>query len=251
MAAHILHKNLLSLPSASKVTDWSFDSGWEVENCLNVGTALKSKIAANTQGGFEYDLGAAYVFSSVAIARHNFNSTGAKIRVYSSSTSGGPWNASIDFTPTSDDVFLQNFTSVSARYVRVEISGQIAPVIFSVLYIGDALKLPRPMPNGFTPPEFGRQDEVKASFTAGNEIAGISVIRKPTKTRVMIKQAPATWFFEYWIGLTESLLSRPVFFRWKETGSTIYGYVPKRLQPPKFKKNHYMDGNIDIEGFVS
>lgn len=252
MAAHILHTNLLSAGSAVELTATGFDAGWEFANALNIGTALKAQVLLGVVGVAEYDLGVIAPISSVAIARHNFGTANANIKVSVASNQAGPWSVLVDHSPIDDDVLLVVEPVITGRYVRVEVQNHTQAAIFSVVCVGDALKLPRSMPNGFIPPEFGAQDQVTASYTAGTELAGLSIKRQPAKTRAIIKEAPRKWFFDNWRELQVALLKNTVFFRWKETGSTLYGTLASKKSPnPKFVKTYYMTVNIDFQGFIS
>lgn len=130
------------------------------------------------------DLGVATSADSFAIISHNCGTKGNTI-LLESSTDNISWTTRCTVVPTDNTSILGLFTSVSARYWRLNISGGTVPTI-AVVFLAQRFNFPAGVKPPYTPVWLSQQYELLTANTLGGQFLGNRVLRKSGKTSISL-----------------------------------------------------------------
>lgn len=222
----------------------------------------------NTQAGFDsganrvvvIDFGSLKAISAIGIARHNAGSVGATLTFAHSATVGGTYTDFHVIEPVDNSIVWDTFNvnpdlsyitdEITARYIRLTVSGHSADLYIADLYVGEKLDLPDNTDDGLVGYEWCDNDEIITNLTYTNELVGITTLAKlPTAVLKMNNVLPS-WMRTYYAGVIVALKTAPIYWRWKEYGvSAFYCWPQKNTGQPRYvEKGKYVSFEIKVEG---
>lgn len=128
------------------------------------------------------DLGVATSADSFAIVSHNCGTNGNTVYL-ESSTDGIAWTTRCTVIPTDNTTILGLFTSVSARYWRIQVAFGTVPTI-AVVFLSQRFNFPAGVRPPYTPVWLSQQFELLTANTLGGQFLGNRVLRKAGKTSI-------------------------------------------------------------------
>lgn len=212
----------------------------------------------HTQWGFssgatrtiKVDAGSAVYADYLAIGYHNLALVGGSIKLEKSSDNSSWTEVIASFAATTGPI-IKLFTSTSARYWRVSISGLTDSGFIGVLYLGARTELPSPMPTGFSPAVLGRKDRLLISETEGAHLTGIRVLSQVNEVTIPLRHVTPAWALSTWVTIRTALLQKPVFFLHDTTNySTQYfiGWLDGDIPQPKYDTTASLSVDIKLRG---
>lgn len=130
------------------------------------------------------DLGTARAMDSFAIVAHDCGTRGNTI-LLQSSPDNSAWTTRCTVIPTDNTTILGLFTSVSARYWRVQISGGTVPTI-GVIILTNRFILPGGVKPPYVPIWLSHQFELLTANTLGGQFMGNRILRKAGRTQISL-----------------------------------------------------------------
>jgi hypothetical protein len=161
----------------------------------------------------QVDMGAAADVSFVAIAAHNMGSVGATVSVQYS-TNGSSWTdcGSGEVEPVDNQAIGFWFTTVSARYWRVVITGASGSVYIGALYVCDPIISPQRIYQTYTPPVTPTSVTLLAN-RSGNHVLGTAVTNKGSSATATLQHLHRDFVEgEEWIGFQNHFNDGKAFF---------------------------------------
>lgn len=245
MAAPLfLYNNLLraaTIVSEATITNFGF------AKALDGGTSTQAGFASGANRDVILDFGSAQTFDHLAVAAHSLSGTTLTIAGSSDNVSYTDIDA---VTFSNNYVQIHEIDQGNVRYVRLRFSGMPTSVYVSDIFLGEALELPYGMPQGFVPPEFGDQDTVETNMTGNGALVGITVTRKPKRSKVQMQDYESSWFASNWSALIASLKLYPAYFLWAAGQRAFFCTLQKQAPQPQYSTNTRQSCTLDLEGFV-
>lgn len=193
-------------------------SGYDVLNLRDYRTYTYWKAANAT--GIKYvtvDCGTPKSADALGIVGHNLNTVGATISV-ESSPDNSVWTERLaGFTPSNDKALLKLFTSASARYWRLKITGMSAAPFMAILVIGSRFTFERYLKSPFDPD--AEKVEAKAVRSKGGHVLGVAIAFYERNIQAEWSRLTPSWikntFIPAWTGHLSKCL--PFFWAWEPT----------------------------------
>ena len=152
------------------------------ENVKDEGT-VKQWSPTSLPATITNDYGVATAVDCVAIIAHDLGSKGDTVLIQSS-TDNITYTTRATIVPTDNSTILALFTSVSARYWRVRITGAGAMPFVGVIMMGVRFNFPGGVKAPYTPAWLARDYELLTSNTIGGQFMGNKVFRQGGSTKI-------------------------------------------------------------------
>jgi hypothetical protein len=164
-----------ALTASSELDDYA------KENVRDEGTTKQWK-PSSLPAWIKNDYGSSVAVDAVAIVGHTCGTSGNTL-VIESSPDDSVWTTRATVIPTDNSTILALFTSVTARYWRVSISGGTAPFL-GVVIVGPRFNFPAGVMAPYTPAWLARDYELLTSTTIGGQFIGNRVLRQGGSTKI-------------------------------------------------------------------
>lgn len=197
------------------------------------------------------DAAAAVSCDYVGIAAHNLGTHGCTVYV-ESSPDNTTWTTRATITPTDDTTIMGLFTSASARYWRVRITGSTAPTV-GVVYLGSILTMQRNIYGGHSPLVLSRVTAVRPSLSETGQWLGATQERRGFAGSYAWKNLTAAWYranFDPFVATNPRI--QPFFIAWRPEGypeDVGYCWATGDISPSNQGIKDLMEVNIQVEGF--
>lgn len=212
----------------------------------------------HTQWGFtsgatrtlKVDAGGAVYADYLAIAYHNLYLVGGSIKLEKSSDNSSWTEVIASFSATTGPI-IKLFTSTSARYWRISITGLTGSGYIGVVYLGARTDLPSPMPTGFSPATLSRKDRMLINESDGGHLTGIRTLSQVNEVTIQLKYLTPAWSLSTWPTIRAALQQKPVFFLHDTTNySSQYfiGWIKGELPAPRYDTTATMSLEIQLRG---
>jgi len=176
----ILYNNLFAQGTLAASTE---AAGYPKENAITENTIKFWKPTA-LPATISVDLGSAKSVDSFSIVAHDCGAKGNTI-LLQSSPDNSTWTTRCTVVPTDNTTILGLFTSVSARYWRLSISGGTAPNI-GVVMMTARFNMPAGVKPPYLPIWLSHQYELLTANTLGGQFMGNRILRKAGKTNIAL-----------------------------------------------------------------
>jgi hypothetical protein len=216
-------------------------------NALDGRTSTQAGFSSGAARNVDFDFGSAQTITHIGYAAHSL--TGSTVAIYSS-TNGSSWTLRLSSIALAGVQTYEFGTSFSARYFRLSVTPASGTVYVSDFFAGQAIELPYGIPHGFVPPEQGDQDAIETNMTGNGALVGITVTRKPKRTRVSLNDYPASWFDSNWSALIETMKLYPAYFLWATGKRAFYCTLARTAPSPAYNSNIRQSATLELEGFV-
>lgn len=184
----------------------------------------------------------------IGIARHNL--TGCAVRV-EYQDSGGAWQLAASFVPQHDRSLMVMFEPVIADSFRVIIESNDDPDVYaSVLFLGEALAMARPIYGGHTPLPLSRRDSIRPSRSDSGQFLGRSRIRQGYTTSYQWQHLKADWVREHLKPFIDHAVTGSFFIAWRPYGYAAeagYGWIDSNTSASNMGIRNYMSYGFTIE----
>ena len=117
-------------------------------------------------------------------------------------------------TPTGDEPIYKEFTSVNARYWRLEVIKSAGPSSLGLVMLGEKLTIPESVPVGFRPYTLAGGDEYLNSESDGGYPLGRSIIRKGAELNVDFELLTPAFIRNSWDPFVQHAENYPFMFAW-------------------------------------
>lgn len=221
--ARIAHATITRTGSLSASGE---QAGFEADAALNPLTYESWKPDA-LPATWRIDAGAAVSVDYVGIARHTLGTDGASVKPQWSDNDS-VWN---DITgiaahaPADDGQILFLFAAESHRYWRIEVTGSTIPSI-SVVFIGVALAMERPIYGGHSPLDLSRTTVIRPLRSERGQFLGRSIVRGGFAADFSWQHLTPTFYRTEFELFVEDALRFPFFLAWRpSTFTESVGYV--------------------------
>jgi hypothetical protein len=226
-------------------------AGFPVTNLSNTSTAEKWRGTTTGAQGVTVQEGATQECDYFGVAKHNFGSTGAVIKLQTS-PDGDVWtDVTDDIAPGNDYAIMFRFTAQQAEFWRLYITpGTAAPEI-AVFYLGTLLVGERRIYVGHTPLVLGRNQVTATGKSDSGQFLGRVLRREFLKSSVDFKNLSAAWYREHFDPFAEASATQPFFWAWRPgTYPTEVGYawVQGGVTPSNQSPNGHMSVTFEMEG---
>lgn len=222
-------------------------AGFAFANALDGRTSTQAGFTSGAARNVDFDFGSSQTISHIGYAAHSL--TGSNVDIYSS-TNGSSWTLRLSSIAQSGVQTYEFGTSFSARYFRLSVRPASGTVYVSDFFAGQAIELPYGIPHGFVPPEHGDQDVIDTNMTGNGALVGITVTRKPKKTRVSLNDYPSSWIDANWSTLIEIMKLYPVYFLWATGKRSFFCTLARTAPSPAYNSNIRQSATLELEGFV-
>lgn len=225
------------------------DASYPKSNLANPATFLKWKNSAATAVTITIETLSTDT-DYIGIARHNFGTVGASIKVQGDTGSGYVDIVSV-YTPTTDDPILLNFTKASYIGLKVVIGAGSAAQEAAVLYAGAAMYGQRNIYVGHRPITLVPQLDVVNGRSEAGEFLGRIIIGERRSTSIELTELTPGWVRSALDPFFIAAKSTPFFFAWRpDTYPLEVGYVWMAGDPEvsNTRGNGYMASSFSVSG---
>lgn len=202
-----------SFTSGASISATSETPGFEADSVLNELTYEKWK-PTSTGATITIDMGGIKAIDYIAIAAHTLGSTN-KLVSFSYSTNGTSYTQLSARYPPNDRAIFDDFTQVSARYVRIQMSGGTELAVIGVIYIGQYLEMYRPIYGGHTPIVLSRKTTTKNNISESGQWLGRSIVRQGLISEFNWRHTPINWYEQNIDPLSKHAQTKPFFIKWR------------------------------------
>lgn len=241
------YHNLISVSNVSADEETDDEP---VINIANPSTYLKWRGTSTANQCVYVTLSEAADVNYCAIAKHNFGSTGATIRLQSS-TDNSTWTDASDIVePSTDHVIIFEFERVFARYFRLFIEPGTEAPSMAVMYLGEILVLQRKFYVGHTPISYGRATTVSNGRSEAGQFLGRHLRREFLETSVDLQNITPTWYRQKFDPFVEHATTKPFFFAWypsKYPSEVGYAWLKGDIRPTNQRSNGMMQVSFSME----
>lgn len=241
-----------NLATESNVTATETEaSGFPVTNVALPATHLRWRSSNTNAQAVVLSLTAAEVVNYYAIAGHNFGSTGATVKLQSS-TDGMTWaDVTTERMPGNDHVFMEEFADEEKQYYRLLITpGTAAPEIATV-HIGRVLRMQRRLYVGHKPLTLNLKTDVSSGRSESGQFLGRVLRREMLEGDAAFSNLTPSWVRAYFVPFEEYAKTGPFFFAWRpgeypdEVG---YCWLKSDSELPNARPNGMMDAKLNMQG---
>jgi hypothetical protein len=147
------------------------------------------------------------------------------------------------------------FDPVSAAAVRLVFeslgSPETAPLV-SVIYIGEALAMQRPLYGGHSPIDLARNTVIRPNKSERGQWLGRSIIRSGSTGAWSWRHLKPDWYRTYFDPFVESARTQPFFIAWRpETYPvTAYCWTEGDITPSNMGVKDFMQVTLEAEGLA-
>jgi hypothetical protein len=225
---------------------------FSVSNVATTNTAEKWKGTSTAPQTVNVAEGGTQSCNYVGIAKHNFGSTGATIKLQTS-PDNSVWTDVVDeIAPATDFAIVLRFDPTVANFWRLYITPGSAAPSMAIMYLGTLLILPRNIYVGHSPFTLARAQQVTTGRSDSGAFLGRTLRREFRATSVKLENLDPTWYRNYFDPFAEASAPRPFFWAWRP-GSypDEVGYVWTKgsgIVPNNQRNNGMMQVSFDIEG---
>lgn len=235
--------------STTTVTPSTEATGFEADATQNELTYDKWKATA-LPATLKYDFGSAKSFSYIGIAAHTLGTEGATVVAEYSTDDISYTSLNVDITPTDDSAIMLLFTEVSARYMRLTVSGSTIPVV-GVVYCGQVLSMYRPFYGGHTPAVLNRKTTFKPNKSVNGQWLGRSIIRSGLVAEYSWRHIPIGWYETNFDPFVEHAIEKPFFVAWnpdKFADHVVYAWTSDDISPTLMGVRDLCEFSFQAEG---
>jgi hypothetical protein len=255
----ILWENLVTTAS---IAASSAASGYPASNLANPSTHLLWKAADDASPSVVVEETLTITvdredpIDAVAVARHNWGSTGATIHVeelVDGDASPEVWTELIETTLADDAPVIFRLEPASRYAVRIRIEGGSDFPRAAVVYCGLLTKLPRNLYVGHIPMPFAREVDVANGMSESSEFLGRIVLGRFTANGASLKNLPAAWVRTYLRPFLVAAEEAPFFFAWRPSGYPLesgFVWLTNKPKPVNQSPNGFMSCELQFNGIV-
>jgi hypothetical protein len=168
------------------------------------------------------------------------------------STNNSTWVTVDTRTVVTDRINMFLFLSVSARYWRVSVSVQIPRI--SVIYIGTALAMQRPIYQGHTPLTLSRTTDLSNNVSEGGQYLGRSIIRTGAESSAAWSNLRADWYRANFDPFVRAARTAPFFFGWRPAqypAELGFVWTDKDIAPDNSGPRNFMSVDMGFKGLIN
>lgn len=189
------------------------------------------------------DMSVATTCDYFALAAHDLFSNSASIQLqYSSDNFALDINdAFAAITPTDNSPIFQSFTSQSARYWRVVLTGGISSLGF-VLF-GDRLDSPVNVRDPFELVPFSRDSKVTTNVSEGGQFLGRAVVRDGANGSLEMDLLTPAWIRSNWDTFAAHIETKPFILQWDNTNypdETVLAWLTGSVPTPEYSRPQFL-----------
>lgn len=185
-----------------------------------------------------------------AIAGHNLGSVQCTV-VFSSSPIVGPGTTHKEFIPGDDSPIMLLTSDIHDRYGALTLKPLLGSLPFiSVVYMGKALAMQRPIYGGHQPVTLSRVTAVRPQVSETGQWLGRSIIRKGLRTEFSWRHLTPEWYRAEFDPFVEDARKRPWFISWRpETypDEVAYCWTPSDIRPTNMGLGDLMEVSVPVE----
>lgn len=186
-----------------------------------------------------------------AVAKHNFGSTGATIKLQNSADAVTWADVTEDIAPGDDNAIMFRFDGATTNYWRLHITpGSAAPRV-TVLYLGLLLVGQRRIYVGHTPLTLGRNQVVTTGLSEDGAFLGRVKRREFLASAVDFKNLTPAWYRTKFDPFAEASAERPFFWAWRPGSYPLevgYAWVDGGIKPSNQLSNGMMQVAFEMQG---
>jgi hypothetical protein len=178
-----------------------------------------------------YTLPANTDIDAIGVGAHNLS--GRTITAEYSTTVDGSWLSFGSASQTDNLPALLLRASVSARRIRVTVSGTGAGYI-GVIYAGLKLQMPHPIYGGHTPLQFSATTDYFNNRSESGEWIGRQIRRRGFETEFSFDRLQPAWYRTFFQPFVESAKENPFFIAWRPVtypGEVGYCWTEADISP--------------------
>lgn len=236
-----------TLTSSTSATDYP------VESCIDGFTTTQWKPTGTATEWIKVDMTTATAADYFAVFAHDLHTQGASLKCYYSTDDISYTQVGATATPTTSRVIFQAFTSVSARYWKLEVTGATAAVSIGVAAIGARIDVPEGLRPGFVPPHLGYDDKIYNHTSNSGAFTGRSVEIHARSTKIGFDLLTPAWVRSTLEGFIEDARTWPFFFAWDNDGHSdeaAYCWTNGKLPRPEYDKPTFMRFSMDVQALT-
>jgi hypothetical protein len=203
------------------------------------------------------DLGAGRDLDYVGLV-HTLGSAGCAVLVETSdgSQAGSPleqvWTTfASEISPGSDDPLLFLDDSVTARYLRLTITGGSTMPTIAVVYAGEVLAMPRPLWAGHAPMNLARETLLTRNLSRGGQFLGQSFVRHGQVGAAAWRHLEPDWYRASFDPFVEAARQYPFFFAWRPADYPLevaYAWALADIRPSNMGVRDFVQVGFDLHG---
>lgn len=245
-----------NLVAIGTVTSTSSDTSYPITNVANPATNLFWKAAATGTITIDVDTTAyADVVDYLGIARHNFGTTRATVRLDVQNIDNSFSTLIPAFTPADDTPLLLRFQPQLAKKIRLIITTTtVAVPSIAVLYGGKLLVSQRRVYVGHTPITMGRSASVTSGRSESGNFLGRIITKQVVSGGVKLQNLTPSWYREKFDPFVKSAVGSPFFFAWRPTSYPAevgYVWMTSDPMPVNARSNGMMEVELQFTGIIA
>lgn len=196
-------------------------------------------------GNLTLDFGSSKPISYIAIAAHTLAGYTVTLE---RSTDNVSYTTIYTGAETKKNPLIFVFTEVSARYVRVTITGGS----IGAIYCGRVLELYRGIYSGHTPITLSRTTVKNLNRSVKGQFLGTSIVRTGISSSYQASNIPIDWYETNIEPLSIHARTMPFFVAWnplEHPTHTAYGYATGDIKPTLSGTINFCEFSFDLDGY--
>ncbi len=161
-----------------------------------------------------------------------------------------PFSDSI--APDDDSAIMLLDTIVSARYLRLYVSGGTVMPRIPVVYAGQVLVMPRPIYGGQSPMSLSRETELKHSLSRGGQFLGQDFQRHgQVGTGGPWRHLSPSWYRTYFEPFVQAARRYPFFYAWRPEDfpeDVSFAWSTGDIRPSTMGLRNFMQVSFEMRG---
>lgn len=185
---------------------------------------------------------------AVGIGAHNF--AAATVAIDYSTSDGGAWVSFAASQSGGDAMLFLTSAAVSAKRLRVTVSGSGA-LVLGVVYAGIALQMQRPVYKGHTPATLARETEYEANESEAGQWLGRNIKRSGLSVEFNWRNLSAAWLRAYFRPFMLAARTTPFFVAWNPQDyprDVAYAWSVADIQPTNSGPMDLMSATLKAKG---
>jgi hypothetical protein len=229
------------------------DSDYPASNLANGQTISQWRSTSTDPQYLTFSLSPAEPINAFGIERHNLGSAQIAVTVEGlTGDDGADWQVLGEFAPGNDGTVMGMIEPAYYVGLRFLLEPQETPPQIAVVYVGDALIMPRSLPEGFVLPGDARERETVGGVSESGDFLGEVITSERTAFSVPFELLEGDWYRAHMREFTRTAL--PFFYAFSPaTMPAECGYVKFSGSPPKGQVSRFtghVDVSLDLVGVV-
>lgn len=197
------------------------------------------------------DMGSAVDADFWAVYGHDVDSI--KLQYSSDNFAADINDVGTSVSPSGDEVIYKEFTSINARYWRLQVVKAASVSSIGLVMLGEKLTVPESVQVGFTPPTLTGGNDYMNSESEGGYFLGRSLIKNGRQFSLSFPLLTPSFIRDSWDLFIQHAEAKPFIFAWdydNYPAEVAYCWTDKKIDVPNYHQPNFMQASLKVRARV-